>query len=92
MTALFTEILKLQNPDYDNTKNLNLDRLLKYIYIESVAGEGNKFDMLRILILDNKFLKCCDVDKALETMCRAQNIAYAHASMQANQHEVCPNI
>ena len=72
MTALFTEILKLQNPDYDNTKNLNLDRLLKYIYIESVAGEGNKFDMLRILILDNKFLKCCDVDKALETMCRAQ--------------------
>ena len=56
MTVLFTEILKLQNTDYDNTTSFSLDRLLRYAFIESVANGGDKFHMLRLLILDNKFL------------------------------------
>ena len=60
MTTLFTQIIKRQNPHYNDTEGLDLDRLLKFIFIESVANGGNKFNMLGNL-LDNKFLKETDM-------------------------------
>ena len=76
MTVLFAEILKLQNTDYNNTTNFNLDRLLKYVFIDSVVNGGDKFRMLKLLILDNKFLTKSNVDKVLESVCAAQRVLH----------------
>lgn len=76
MTVLITEILKQQNLGYNETTKLNLDRLLKFVLIDSIANGGDKFHMLKELILDNKFLKRSDINKVLDTFCMAQKCLY----------------
>ena len=65
--------MKQQNLGYNETTKLNLDRLLKFVLIDSIANGGDKFHMLKELILDNKFLKSSDINKVLDTFCMAQN-------------------
>ena len=77
MTTLFTQIIKRQNPHYNDTEGLDLDRLLKFIFIESVANGGNKFNMLKRLILDNKFLKETDMAGVIDCFCNAQRVLHS---------------
>ena len=77
MATLFTRIITLQNPNYDNTKDINLDRVLRFILIESISNGGNKFIMLKKLILDNKFLKETDITCAVDCFCNAQRVFHS---------------
>ena len=49
MTVLITEILKQQNLGYNETANLSLHKLLKFVLIDSIANDGDKFHMLKKL-------------------------------------------
>lgn len=77
MAILFTRIITLQNPNYDNTKEINLDRLLRFILIESITGGGNKFVMLKKLILENKFLREKDIVGVIDCFCNAQRVLHS---------------
>ena len=77
MTVLFTRILTIQNEDYDKTKKFNLDTLLKFMFIQSVVNGGNKFQILKHLILDNNFLTWQNIDKVLDCVCSAQKTLHS---------------